>query len=158
MSSPVSAPVLIRPLTGTVSHAVAWAYRHLGERSRHQRFLGAKPACDLERLSDVDHWHHEALIAFSPHPRKPIGVAEYVRLERFDRAELAVAVVDEWQRRGVGKALLGALRARAMAAGVRQFTAFTLRGNRGAMRLAGELGQLEVTGAADGVARLLLVL
>lgn len=95
---------------------------------------------DLSRLLSIDHWHHEALIAFSPPPRTPIGVARYVRLSDFDAAEVAIEVVDDWQRQGVGSALMVALAQRARAAGIRRFTMSILRGNRGALALAGKLG------------------
>jgi hypothetical protein len=36
-------------------------------------------------------------------PRTPVGLAEYIRLEQFDVAELAISVNDGWQRRGIGR-------------------------------------------------------
>ncbi len=135
--------LLIRELTPSDRAAVAFSLRRLGDRSRFQRFLrtdGWIGTAELRRLAGVDHWHHEALIAFSPKPRTPIGLIEYVRLEPFDLAELAVTVADDWQRRGVGRELVRALRARAMAAGIRRFRATIMRGNRGALALARELG------------------
>jgi len=67
---------------------------------------------------------------------------------------LAIAVSDDWQRRGVGRALLLGLRERAMRAGVRRFTALTLGGNLGARALAGRCGPVEVTAAHDGLLEL----
>lgn len=154
---PAPDQLLIRELTAADGPAVAFSFRHLGPRSRHDRFLGATrelSTAELDRLTRVDHWHHEALIAWSPLPRTPIGVAEYVRLERFDEAEIAVAVVDGWQRHGVGRELMGMLRARAFAAGVRWFVASTLRGNRGAFALARELGQSRRVGGYRDVVEL----
>jgi GNAT superfamily N-acetyltransferase len=90
------------------------------------------------------------MIAFSLVPRAPVGVAEYARLEAFDVAEAAVAVVDRWQRHGVGHALMEALRARAFAAGVRHFEATLLRGNKGALALVHSLGKC-TTIAAEGM-------
>src|ERR1700727_770184 len=83
--------------------AVAFAFAHLSARSRYQRFFTAKPELaprELAHLVNVDHWHHEALIAFSPAPRAPIGIARYVRLEAFDTAEVAIEGVDRWQQQG----------------------------------------------------------
>jgi RimJ/RimL family protein N-acetyltransferase len=118
-------------------------FSRLGEASRYQRFLAIKPqltAVDLDFLTDVDHWHREAVIAFSPRPSAPVGVARYVRSRKFDLAEVAVTVVDQWQRRGVGIELMLALRERALRAGIGRFTATVLRENRGALRLARRLG------------------
>jgi GNAT superfamily N-acetyltransferase len=123
--------------------AVLFSFNHLGERSLHQRFMTPVRAVavrEVDRMVASDHWHSEALIAFAPAPRTPVGVAEYVRMDEFDVAEVAVAVVDGWQRQGVGQALIEALRVRALAAGVRHFEATMLRDNKGALALARHFG------------------
>ena len=152
--------IVIRELTASDRAAIGFSLSHLGERSRYQRWLGAGPGerREARRLSQVDHWHHDALIAFSPVPRTPVGLAEYVRLDDFDAAELAISVNDGWQRRGVGRALARALRARAMAAGIRRFRMTVARGNRGALALARELGTCTVVGAEGPAMELLVVL
>jgi RimJ/RimL family protein N-acetyltransferase len=135
--------LLIRELASADRFALVFMFSRLGEPSRYQRFLAIKPqltSADLDFLTDVDHWHHEAVIAFSPPPRAPVGVARYVRSREFDLAEVAVTVVDDWQRRGVGIELMLALRERALRAGIGRFTAMVLRDNRGALRLARRFG------------------
>ena len=148
---------LIRPLSAADRRAIAFSFARLGERSRYQRFLAPvrelTPA-QLELMAHVDHWHHEGLIAYSPVPRSPIGLTEYVRLDAFDEAELAVAVVDAWQRRGIGSALATALRERALAAGVRRFNATVFAGNAGALALARKLGRPYVVGRYRDLAEL----
>jgi len=140
----VEAPrITIRPLEPTDRRVVEFTFGHLSERSRFQRFFAPKPALsprDMRRLLNVDHWHHEALIAFSPPPRAPVGIARYIRLDEFDAAEVAIAVVDDWQRRGVGMALLAALTERARRAGIRCFHMSMLRENVGARALARKFG------------------
>ena len=131
--------ITIRPLTASDHRAVAFTFGRLSERSRYQRYFTIKQNLaprELRVLLDVDHWHHEALIAFSPPPRGPIGIARYIRLEEFDEAEVAIEVVDSWQRHGVGTALLTALTARAARAGIRRFHTSMLRDNAGARALA----------------------
>jgi acetyltransferase len=137
------ADLVIRPLQPGDGPVLTFVFRRLSEQSRYQRFLTAKRRlsdAELARLTAVDHWHHEALIAFSPLPRAPIAVARYVRADAFDVGELAVTVVDAWQRRGVGVALTEALGERAARAGIRRFRATLLRGNRGALALVRRLG------------------
>lgn len=150
--SPDPGAITIRELLPSDRPAVAFTFRHLGERSRYQRFLTTKPALaprELDRLLDVDHWHHEALIAYSPSPRAPIGIGRYVRLDDdYEAAEIAIAVVDGWQCRRVGTALLDTLRERALLAGIRHFTASMLRDNAGARALAAHLGPARPLGGA----------
>ena len=137
--------ITIRPLEPSDRRIVAFTFGHLSERSRFQRFFAPKPALsprDMSRLLNVDHWHHEALIAFSPRPRAPIGIARYIRVDEFDAAEVAIAVVDGWQHRGVGIALLAALTERARSAGIRRFQMSMLRDNVAARALAKKLGPL----------------
>jgi RimJ/RimL family protein N-acetyltransferase len=139
----------IRELTRFDRAAIDYELRHLGENSVFQRYLRLDHRLALseaDRLKGVDHWHHEGLIAFSCCPRRPIGLVEYVRLKDFDTAELAISVVDGWQRRGVGRQLTMELRDRARAAGIRRFRATIMRGNRGAMALARELGPVTSLG------------
>ncbi len=134
----------IRPLTRSDRAAVGYELRHLSERSLYQRYLRVDerlPRRESERITDVDHWHHEGLIAFSRAPRVPVGVVEYVRLAEFDEAELAISVVEGWQGRGIGRQLALALTSRARAAGIRRFRATIMRGNRGALALARALGR-----------------
>jgi RimJ/RimL family protein N-acetyltransferase len=149
--------LLLRELAPADRRALAFIFRHLGETSRYQRFLGVKhqfSAHELDHLTHVDHWHREALIAFSPSPRTPIGVARYVRCSQFDLAEVAITVVDDWQRRGVGVELLLELRERAFRAGIRRFTATMFRDNRGAIALAHYFGPTAVTMRYGGVVEL----
>jgi acetyltransferase len=137
------ATITIRELLPSDHRALVFTFRHLSEQSRYQRYFTVKPELpsrDLARLVNVDHWHHEALIAFSPAPRAPIGIARYVRLEEFDVAEVAIEVVDGWQRHGVGSALMAALTQRAVRAGIRRFHMSMLRDNAGARALAKKLG------------------
>jgi acetyltransferase len=135
--------ITIRELTPSDCHAVAFTFGHLSAQSRYQRYFTPKDALaprELRLLMAVDHWHHEALIAYSPPPRAPIGIARYVRLEQFDTAELAVEVVDGWQRHGVGTALLAALTERAVRAGIACFHVAMLRDNRAARALVRKFG------------------
>ena len=120
--------------------------------SRCRRYASCGPPIrrEVARLTDVDHWHHEVLIAFHVHPRIPIGVAEYVRTDRFDTAELAIAISDDWQRHGVGRALVRELRLRALDAGIRSFTATALFDNRGALALIHELGDTRTSHVGAG--------
>jgi RimJ/RimL family protein N-acetyltransferase len=149
--------ITIRELVPSDRRAVAFTFGRLSPQSRYQRYFSPKPTLsprELHHLLDVDHWHHEALIAFSLPPRTPIGIARYVRLDDFDMAELAIEVVDGWQRKGVGTALLMALTERATRAGIRRFHMSMLRDNKAALALAAHLGPATVLTAAGNITEL----
>ena len=156
---PSASNVVIRELASFDRAAVAFTFDRLGDRSRYQRFLGPKRTLserELDRFVTVDHWHHEALIAWSALPRAPVGIARYVRLSDFDTAELAIEVVEDWQRHGIGRALVSALSERAVRAGIRRFTGTMLRDNEGARSLARALGPLQLGAVDHDVVELLI--
>ena len=104
---PRNGPALIvRPLRhGDVATVLA-VFGRLGERSRRARFNGPKPClspAELEQLAAVDSNHH-ALVGYVEGDPQPVAVAQLVRTGR-DSAEIAFAVADDYQQRGIGSAL-----------------------------------------------------
>jgi RimJ/RimL family protein N-acetyltransferase len=113
----------LRPLARGDAGTLLTVFAGMGPRAREQRFLAPKwrlTAYDVRQLTAVDGRDHVALVAVAPAGR-PVGIARFIR-DRDDpvAAEVAVEVVDAWQRRGVGGMLLAALAERAVAAGVRR--------------------------------------
>jgi len=124
--------VLIRQIQVTDAPLVAGIFAGLSPTSRWMRFLAAKnhlSDAELRYLTDLDHHDHEAVIALDP-GGNGIGAARYIR-HAHDRhaAEMAIAVVDDWHRRGLGTQLLAQLSDRARHAGVGCFTALISAGN-----------------------------
>jgi RimJ/RimL family protein N-acetyltransferase len=119
--------VLIRPVRSTDAELIAEAFARLSERSRRMRFLGKKDeltAAELRYYTNVDHHDHEALGALDPADGGGVGVARYVRdADDPQAAEIAIAIADDWQGRGLGTELLGRLSHRAREEGIRRFTA-----------------------------------
>jgi GNAT superfamily N-acetyltransferase len=99
-----------------------------------------RTATDLCHLTHVDGVDRVALVAELADGR-PIGIARFVR-HRGDStaADVAVAVVDSWQRRGVGARLAEALGAWARGVAVCRFTIDMMRDNQGAVRLMRHTG------------------
>jgi acetyltransferase len=116
MNAEVIRGITVRPLRGGDTGVVQAVFDRLGPRSRLLRFGGAKnvllPA-ELERLARVDGDHH-VLVAYDG--REPVGIARLVRNGR--EAEVAFAVADDWQGKGVGTLLADRLAAEARAAGI----------------------------------------
>ncbi len=141
--------VLIRALRSDDGPGLAEAFEQLSETSRYRRFFAVKPHLSQQSLAyftDVDHHDHEALVAVAPGSGQLTGVARFIRDPRKpDQAEVAVTVIDSWQRRGVGTVLLRELAQRAAEEGIRHFTAEILAENRPMLTLAHRLGHAETT-------------
>ncbi len=141
--------VLLRALRPDDGPGLAEAFEQLSETSRYRRFFTAKPHLSERSLAfftDVDHRDHEALVAAAPGSGQLVGVARFIRNPREpDQAEVAVTVIDSWQRRGLGTALLRELAQRAAEEGIRYFTAEILAENRAMLTLARQLGPAETT-------------
>ena len=128
---------------------LAEAFEQLSETSRYGRFFTHKThlsAQTLAFLTDVDHHDHEALVAVAPGSGQLVGVARFIRSPRDPgQAEAAVAVIDSWQRRGLGTALVGELVQRAAEEGIWHFVVEILADNRPSLILAHRLGDAETT-------------
>jgi GNAT superfamily N-acetyltransferase len=159
------AEIVVRPIEPGDAHDLAVGVQHLSALSRFRRFrtpVDHLSFAELKELTDVDHESHEAMVAFDAASRDGIGVARYVRAaDDSARAEFTCAVLDRWQRRGVGTALVERLAARARAVGIERFTALMLVGNEPARRLVARVadvvsehragGTVELSGHAPGV-------
>jgi GNAT superfamily N-acetyltransferase len=95
---------------------------------------------DLDYLTRVDHHDHEALVALDARDGHIVGVARFVRTGP-NEAEPAIVVADDWQGRGLGRRLLGALADRALEEGISRFRAPVLAENEAALRMLGSLGE-----------------
>jgi RimJ/RimL family protein N-acetyltransferase len=129
--------ITIRPLRNGESGVVQQVFDNLGARSRALRFNGAKNVLtrgDLTALSRVDATHH-VLVALIDD--RPVGIARLVR--DGDTAEVAFAVVDDWQGRGVGSTLVSRLAMDARAAGVTRFAADVRADNEASLALVRRL-------------------
>jgi RimJ/RimL family protein N-acetyltransferase len=139
--------VRIRPVRPDDAPALARAYANLGEQSRYRRFFTAMPAlpdATLKAAVEVDHTDHEALVAVPLRSAEIVGECRFIRLaDQPDTAEVGVTVVDAWQGRGLGSALLARLSERAAEAGIEYFTAEVLAENRTMLSLLPGLGHVE---------------
>ncbi|XVS62865.1 N-acetyltransferase family protein [Actinosynnema sp. CA-299493] len=90
-------------------HAVDAVFHGLSPRSRYLRFHAPVPRLTgsmRRRLTDLDGHRKVAVVAECHHA--PVGIARLIATGE-DTAEIALAVVDPWQRKGVGTELMTAL-------------------------------------------------
>jgi L-amino acid N-acyltransferase YncA len=114
----VPATIQIRPIRPTDLDRLEDFYAGLSVDSRNARFHGASrgiAATDARRFCGPDHLHREGLVAVidgeGVRDRGPIVGHLCLEPAAMGQAEMAVAVADAWQHRGVGRALLeGAVR------------------------------------------------
>jgi GNAT superfamily N-acetyltransferase len=161
-------PVRIRSWRAGDEALLAEAGPQISPASLRARFLAGTPRLPeayLRRIARLprDTWDAKVALRGDPHTDQVVGWAEFVRLgggagpgsagPGETEADFAILVLDSWQRRGVGRALVRSLLPRAAAAGIRTLHADIDPGNEAARRLlAAVLGRERLTGRfVDGL-------
>ena len=132
------------------------AVDRIGTQSMYRRFMGAKRGfSDKERafFLNVDFINHVALVAVIKKGDQASIVAggRYI-VEKPGMAEVAFAVVDDYQGQGIGAVLLRHLAALARAAGLKEFTAEVLPDNIPMLKVFEKSGlKFSSKRSADGV-------
>lgn len=137
-------PFHIRVIEPADKKKLADGFQRLSPQSRYRRFFGQKntlTAEELQHLTEFDGNDHFALGAFEVFPGgdegDAIGVARFFRLpEDVETAELAIAVTDDRQGRGIGRRLLQRLLAVARERGIKRIRCHVLTENERMRRLA----------------------
>lgn len=135
--------LIVRPLRDGDTATVLAVFNRLGDESRRSRFNGPKPClreAELRELSRMDDVHH-ALVAWVEGDPLPIAIARLARTSR-GSAEIAFAVVDEYQHRGIGVALAAELVSDARLAGITEITALTSQDNPAALALVRRIARV----------------
>jgi acetate---CoA ligase (ADP-forming) len=134
-------------------------FKELGEDSRYHRFFGVKRSlneAELTQLTQLDFVNHVGLVATIRYAGEErfIGDARYVRSADPARAEVAFAVVDEHQGRGVATVLLEHLSRIARAVGIVEFEADVLGDNNRMLEVFAKSGFRVKRASAAGVIHL----
>jgi RimJ/RimL family protein N-acetyltransferase len=131
--------VLVRPLRPTDRRVLAAAVLALSDDTRYKRFASPKPRLterDLDHLLDLDHHDREALVAYEPITGRGLAVVRYARTpDDAEAVEIAATVVDDWQGRGLGGALVDVLAEHARRHGFRRLRATVLADNRASLAM-----------------------
>jgi acetyl coenzyme A synthetase (ADP forming)-like protein len=126
----------LRPARAGDGPALCEFFDRLSDESWHARFFRARGAMPAEapRLAAVDYDNEFTLVAEAG--GRLSGVASYSRNPRVrDRAEVAFAVANALQGRGVGTRMLDVLAGIARDRGIRTFDAYVLQDNDRMMRV-----------------------
>lgn len=138
------ARVRLRRIRPDDKEALRAGFEALSDDARSRRFLGAinrLTDAQLAYLTEVDQHDHIAWVVGEPDAMDHgVAVGRCVRLAGSDVAEVALAVADAWQKRGVGRALLSVLARDARANGIRTLRAVMLPDNRVMQALLTDLG------------------
>jgi len=132
--------VFIRPIKPTDEPQMKDMFYDFSERTvylRYHALLKSMPHDSLQVFCNVDYETEMALVGIV----EKDGIEEIVAVGRYmtepggQSAELAFAVRDEWQRKGIGTILFRTLVRIARQRGIRQATASVLAENQGMMRI-----------------------
>ena len=147
-------PVLVRPVEAADNHLLELGMAHLSRQSRYNRFFRPIKKLsdnDLEVFSSVDQINHIAIGALdlTHEDAYPIGVARCIRLDlQPESAEVAVAVIDSHQGKGLGTILLAAVARAAAEHRIKRFVATVLSSNRSMLKLLDELEATRTIGSS----------
>ena len=149
--------VLVRPIVPDDEPLLHEAVAAMSERTVYFRFfspLKRLPDALAHRLAVVDYNDRFALVATDHRPKgkeRILGVARYDRVVNTDVAETAVAVIDEFQRRGLGSALMTILGKVAGEHGIKTFTLIVLPENQQMLGLLRKMGWIHRAKLSGGV-------
>jgi len=123
----------IRALRPNDRAGLAAAVARSSDQSLYRRFFSLKRSfseSEVEYFLNVDFINHVALVAVVDEDGRPAiaGGARYI-VEQPGMAEIAFAVVDEYQGQGIGAALMRHLAAIAVSAGLKELIAEVLPDN-----------------------------
>jgi RimJ/RimL family protein N-acetyltransferase len=151
---PKTAEITIRPVRPDDRERIAQAFRGLDRNSVYLRFFSHKKALEdeeLRRITECDGVSKAALVATVGSGEREIvvGLGEYVR--NGAAADIAFAVEEDFQRRGIACRLLRQLAAIARANGIERFEADVLAENTPMLAVLRTSGLRMRTSCGDGV-------
>lgn len=134
--------VRVRPVTPDDKPLLLEGFARLSTRARYLRFLAPAErlsASQLAYLSEVDHHHHVAWGVLDGDVAAAVG--RWVRLDdEPSAADVALTVLDDYQRRGIGRMLIQILAVSARARGIGAFHFDVLAENEAMLGLLRSLG------------------
>jgi acetyltransferase len=157
---------VIRPIRRDGIDKLLEGISKLSDRSRRMRFLSNwtdYSAEDVRHLVETDGintvTYVVAILDEDDREIESVAAAHSIRLDpQSEIAEVAVAVLDDWQNRGVGTALLKRLASHARQTGVRKWIAYIASENQPMRHLMLKFGDLRNEEPMNGSVELLIEL
>ncbi len=151
--------VTFRPIRPEDAPGLREAFTHLSSTSRQRRFFsGVSELSDemVHYLTNVDGKNHFAIVAtldsLDLKDERGVGVARFIRLKDSPTvAETAVTVVDDAQKKGLGRELLRELSRQAVHRGIEKFRAEVLVNNAPMRKLLEDVGAELVEDTGDSL-------
>ncbi|BAU47657.1 acetyl-CoA synthetase [Sulfurifustis variabilis] len=142
---PDGTDIVIRPIRPEDAEIEQTFVRKLSSRSKYFRFMQTLRELTPEmlvRFTQIDYDRELALIAVTRQDGHDveIGVTRYVLNPDGESGEFALVVADEWQAKGIGSRLLGALIDAARSRGLRSIDGEVLEENAPMLHLVRKLG------------------
>jgi RimJ/RimL family protein N-acetyltransferase len=155
--------LLVRPVTPDDRDLLRRGFSQLTAKSRHRRFfspISQLSESHLQYLTEIDYRDHVAWVGILvDRPQLLLAaVGRWIRVEENPKAaEAAVVVVDRYQRRGIGGAVLEILAGSAMQLGIREFVALVQADNLPMLRILEMIGAVPA-GYDAGIKRFVIPL
>jgi GNAT superfamily N-acetyltransferase len=157
--------VVLRHLQPDDREELRAAFHRLSPESRYRRFfagMGDLNGSTLDYLMSADGMDHVAIVAVAESldlkGERGLGIARFLRLpDEPDVAEVAVTVVDDQQKKGIGTLLLATAVLAATERGITHFRAEILDTNAPMLQLLRDLG-VEMVPTPEGTVRCDVVL
>jgi acyl-CoA hydrolase/RimJ/RimL family protein N-acetyltransferase len=149
---PDGGKLLVRPVRMSDVEPLQDLFYRLSNESARQRFLAHKaayPHAEMQQLVDNDYVETLGLVAINQETGEIVAMARYDMDPSTRFGDIAFAVRDDWQRRGVGSRLMRRMLEAARANGLLGFSADVLGGNRGMLMIFQKSG-LRVQSQFDG--------
>jgi ribosomal protein S18 acetylase RimI-like enzyme len=148
--------VFLRPMKIKDEPLLKEFIHSLSENSRYRRFLSTQkevPHDFLQKLVIIDYTKQMAILAMIQDGEKEeiVGVGRYSMIEELHIADIAFAVKDDYQNRGIGSELLSFLTYLAKRKGLLGFTALVQMENAPMLHLFRKMGFDLEESLSDGV-------
>lgn len=146
--------VIVRPVRMSDEEALQDFFYRLESESVYQRFMAHKtsyPHAEMQELVDANYAESFGLVVSDPETGALVAMARYDMDPATRLGDIAFAVRDDWQRRGIGTCLMRRMTEAARQNGLAGFRADVLAGNRGMLMVFQQSG-LVVQSRFDGAA------